>query len=75
MVTIYWAIWTEMGLSILSLFNNFLFSFFIVSCEVTYKNNHHIYINIFFIRNKLHISCYLGVSRIFEQFCYFLIFK
>ena len=38
-----------MGLFILSLFNVFLFFFFlfIVSCEVTYKHNYDIYNNIF----------------------------
>ena len=42
----------------------FSFSFFILlyHCEVTFKNNYLIYINIFFTCNTLHISFLLEVS-------------
>jgi hypothetical protein len=47
---------------------SFSFSFFILShhCERTHKNYYHIYANTFSIYSRLHISCHVGVSRIFN---------
>ena len=44
-------------------------------CEIIYKNNYFIYINIFFICNRLHIGYSIEVSKIFELIYYFLYVK
>ena len=57
--------------------NFFFFFYFILlyHCEVTHKNNHLICTNIFFIYNRLQISCIEEVSIIIELIYYFQQFK
>ena len=64
-----WATWAELGLVYLT----FSFSFIILlnHCEVTSKNIYLVCTNIFFIYNRLHISCFVEVSKKLNSFTIF----